>query len=216
MRNNRIGRQIEYLRKEKKITQRELCRGILQETAYYRFVKGEQYPDYMTLSRIYARRGKSVNKLEVLCDINEYELCKMQEEMESKLEHEELRSVQKLLAKYKTSSGTRKKGYKQYIKMMEGILLKEQKCNSNMVESYFYEALKMTLPIEEVEDIRTVVLDDVEIELLLSIIEEHRIQKKKIAEYEIRYFMRYIEKLRWDEEYLVNIYPKVAGVQIQI
>ena len=82
MNERKIGKLAEYLRKTKHLRMRDVYQGVCSETAYIRLETGESLPEFMTLSYIFSRMGKSVNKVSMMVGYKEYEIYCVQEKLE--------------------------------------------------------------------------------------------------------------------------------------
>lgn len=72
-----IGKIIRQLRKQKKMTQKQLAEGIISETVMSRIENGIIEPSLMELHKIFQRLGKTLEPFEIIISNREYEEWKI-------------------------------------------------------------------------------------------------------------------------------------------
>lgn len=209
-----IGKLEYNLRKKRKISVKDLCRGICNETVIYRFESNEYMPDYLMVERIFSRLGKSSNKVEGLLSKDEYQIYCIQRDIENALEKELYKEVEWLLEIYDKAIKADSLLHMQYKLKVKSILASVQGEHLKAA-SLVEQAILATVPEFSMESGEFFLLSEDEIQLILMWINEKKLQNMNIEE-EISYIMNYIEGMSLDEEILVSIYPKAMGLYIGI
>ncbi|MBQ7360508.1 MAG: helix-turn-helix transcriptional regulator [Lachnospiraceae bacterium] len=208
--NDEIIRLIEYERRKRKISIQDLVLGVCDESNVQRMERGERYQDFFVLERLIERLGISVNKLELLYDMETYNLCAIRERIEKAIIDKNYDLVEEELQAYQGVSTLGSNLHKQYILKIRAIL--EEKVAVNYVKSaeYLWEALLLTVPNFDIENIRKYRMGEEEVILLLMWLNAKRISDDfDILKYNDSILV-YIEYNFTDEEVKANVYSKAA------
>ena len=100
MAQNNIGKVIRFLREERGISIKKLCRGLCSESMLMRYETGERLPDSWMAERLLGRLGKSMNQIERMTSNEEYGNIQIQMEIGELLEKEHWKEAEHMLCQY--------------------------------------------------------------------------------------------------------------------
>lgn len=214
MTKRELGEVIAYLRKKRKVEAKALCRGICSETTLLRLEQGERVPDYMILEMILERLGKSIHKIEIIFNQNEYNVFCIQESINAALDEKEYGEVKQLLMLYENCEQIKLPLYRQFQLKVKAILSIEEKKKEEAIH-FLEEAIEITLPGFQMKDMKDYLLGETELILILMWVEQvYQVNRNETFLYSKEEVLSYIEELYTDEELLVDIYPKAARIFI--
>lgn len=145
MQERRIGKLVKYLRTAKGMRMKDVYQGICSESAYIRLENGESLPEFLTLSYLFSRLGKSANKCSMLMGYEEYEVYCMQEKIERLVTDGNYCEAEKMIEMYKEYKNANLSVHQQYIMKMQAVIMLEKR-DYKGARRYAENALKQTLP----------------------------------------------------------------------
>lgn len=208
----KMGNLINYLRKKKNIKVQKLCRGVCSNSAFARLEQGERIPDFFVLERIMERLGKSINKIELVHDGQTYEIYYLREILEKYLEEKKYEEVVNGIKYYEEMKIAEQPLHKQYINKIKAVLEEEYYKNNKESIKYLEQAIELTLPDFDIENIKEFVFGEEEFILILMWLKQNSIAGKlDILKYN-RIILEYVQYNFSDEEIFANIYGKAAWI----
>lgn len=209
MNERKIGKLAEYLRKTKHLRMKDVYQGVCTQAAYIRLETGESLPEFMTLSYIFSRMGKSVNKVSMMVGYKEYEMYCLQEELEKTILDGNFDEAGKILENYQKRKMAHLPPHQQYIlKMRAAIMLEQEKYEQ--AEKYVKSALEKTLPQFCLDTLGEYLLSEEEWTLILMQIQCRMYQGDKEAGEQCEQILSVLEKKQLDAEMQIALYPKLA------
>lgn len=218
----KFGHMLLELRKKEGITAKDLARGLLSEAELSRLENGRKEVDFIILESLFERLGKSLDKLELALDEEEYALIKLRIQIAHELERYAQETdgspmqttieadITKLLQEYRKETDQKKPIHRQYA-MMIGALLEHMKGggDGSALES-LQEARKVSLP----DGMKAaVLLSNQEIILLCMIAYlQTNVGQETEAENLLAKLEHYIDSRYQDGEERVKVYPQCAYV----
>lgn len=207
-----LGTVLKKLRKELKISQKELSRGVCSITTLSRIEADEREPDQRLFECLISRLGKDSRKWELILKEGDKKLLQKRNYMEYLLLNKEIEQLKKELEDYKNNMhvlGITKHLHEQYIDLIQGFLYEKNK-NYKMAYDKCLEGLEKTdFHIDLWAFKIDVVLSKNELRLLYLL---GRVLIKEEKEFiaQIYHFwmelLRYIIKYCTDEQYQLNFY----------
>lgn len=212
MKKEELGKIISYLRKKRNIKSQNLCKGVCSPSILTRMEKGTRFPDIFIMERLLERLGKSVNKIELLYDEQAYEIYFLRENLEQFLDNREYEEVISAVFYYEGLEIAKEPLHKQYIYKIKSILYKEYYKNQQKSIKYLEMAMKQTMPVSILEEIKEYYLGEEEMILLLMWIDrKNKIENLNILKYR-EVILNYIRYNFTDEEVLANLYGKASWI----
>lgn len=212
MTKEEMGKLINYLRKKKNIELSDLCLGVCSDTCIKRLERGERFPDFFVMERILQRMGKSVNKMELLPDEQDYEIYYLREVIENDLEKENYAEVIKEIVYYENIEVADQPLHQQYIYKIKSVLEDKYYLKTENSIEYLKKAMTLTIPNFNLEKINEFFLGEEEMTLVLMWIEK----KSRLGEIDVlehrEKILNYVRKNFSDEETLANIYGKASWI----
>lgn len=218
----KFGHMLLELRKKEGITAKDLARGLLSEAELSRLENGRKEVDFIILESLFERLGKSLDKLELALDEEEYALIRLRVKIAHELERYAQETdgspmqttieadITKLLQEYRKETDQKKPIHRQYV-MMIGALLEHMKGggDGSALES-LQAARKVSLP----DGMKTaVLLSNQEIILLCMIAYlQTNVGQETEAENLLAKLEHYIDSRYQDGEERVKVYPQCAYV----
>ncbi len=205
MKIQEIGRMLYTLRKERSISQEELCRGICSIATLSRFEKGECRPDIYIFHALLERLGRTAKDINIVLTLEEFEylvkkrnveiafLSKNYEQAEKDLIHMEEELYNKGISLQK-----------QDIYCMRGLFCLHKEQNYTKALEWIEKALK-----ETISDRKTsIYFCNSEIQLMLLYVYLNSclgIEKMELLTYLLHYVNRYVTDVRMKNTYLSKI-----------
>ena len=120
--NEELGVMIKTIRRQKKIPQRILCRGVCSSPELSRFENGLREVDSFVLSTLLERLGKTMNPFEMVVSVDEYHLILLRTVIQNALLTGRMDVVEDALEEYSTATEYTNKGlHEQYIGMIRAV-----------------------------------------------------------------------------------------------
>lgn len=166
MRERKIGKLTEYLRKKENIQMKNIYEGICSENMYIRLETGESIPDFQTLTCLFSRLGKSINKMSMILGYEDYQIYCLQEEMQNFIITEDFNMAEQALEIYRKKKVSAMPCHQQYILKTEAIILLKKNRYKEALEK-IKKAIKITLPQFCISEINSYLLSSEEWTLIL-------------------------------------------------
>ena len=176
------------------------------------YERGERFPDFFVMERILQRLGKSVNKVELLPNEQDYKLYCLREVIENNLGKKNYEEAMEGIVYYENMEIAGQPLHQQYIYKMKSVLENEYYFNIPKSIEYLKSAMVLTIPQFNIEKINEIFLGEEEMTLVLMWIEKKsRLGEIDVLEYREK-ILNYVRKNFSDEETLVNIYGKASWI----
>lgn len=117
----RIGVMVRRLRKQLKITQKSLGRGIISKAQLSRIEQEEREPGFFELCALMQRLGKSMRSFELVVSGAEYRLLCLRQTIYQNLLAGDLNEAEGNLKRYEKMSGNKKIIHRQYVMMHQAV-----------------------------------------------------------------------------------------------
>jgi len=205
----KIGKLAEYLRKTKHLRMRDVYQGVCSETAYIRLETGESLPEFMTLSYIFSRMGKSVNKVSMMVGYKEYEIYCVQEKLEKAILEGRYQDAGKILDSYQKRKTAPLPPHQQYILKMRAAIMLEQGKYAE-AQRYVECAVEKTLPQFHMDMLDEYLLSEEEWTLLLMWLQCRLYMGDKAIYKQCKKILNILEESKIDSEIKISLYPKVV------
>lgn len=209
MNERKIGKLAEYLRKTKRLRMKEVYQGVCSQTAYIRMETGESLPEFLTLSYLFSRMGKSVNKVSMMVGYQEYEVYCVQEKLEKTIIEGNFDEAEKILGNYQKRKTALLLPHQQYmLKMRAAIMLEQGKYQE--AKNYVEAALAKTCPQFSLDTLDDYLLSEEEWTLALMRLQCAMYLGEEEVCGQCMTILSSLEKRRLDAEMQIVLYPKLA------
>lgn len=204
-----IGKMIYSLRCEKKISQKNLARGILSVAELSRIENGTKEVSSLILETLLQRLGKSLDRLEYMASNEEYrEIC-LKEMVYQELACEEYEVVEALLVEYEAYEMGNNVLCQQFLMQIRAVIEFVKKKDTRQCYRKLREALELTHTEWEEEKLEEAYLCTQEIQILLAMYDmcfiEQTINTEKILK-----LVRYIDTHYTDKKERAKVYPQAV------
>ena len=204
-----IGKMIQQMRTDAKISQKELGRGLLSIAELSRLESGEKEPDSFLLTALIQRLGKSMDRFEMVVSNDEYKMILLRAFLQENMLKKDFMHVEELIEKYENFSESKKIFHQQYVKMLRSVVgyLKNKDAEQCIFE--LEQSLKMTFLEEQQKDWKELCFytQELQIMMLISYLQIVSGHFKEAVE-KLNHLTTYIENKISYEEAKVRIYPK--------
>lgn len=157
-----INISIQDLRLEKKISQKKLCNGLCSIAQLSRYETGQRFPKKIMFDTLIERLGESSKYYNYVGDYTDYIQCQYREKLiYYSMSHNDDK-IDYYLEKYKSSSDKLDLLDEQFISM---ILISKEKSPEEKIDKYM-DAIEMTIPNFEIENISNYLLSHTEISII--------------------------------------------------
>lgn len=137
---------IEEVRRNKKISQKKLAKGICSPQALSKIERGEAEVDKQTFDIILERLGKSPDALECILSQQQYEKMVIRDSVEEAIMRGEIDKVRICLEKYKKCCKMDNKIDKMFCLRLEGFFMLDCTTEYEKAKECFQKAIAITLP----------------------------------------------------------------------
>lgn len=209
MNERKIGKLAEYLRKTKHLRMKDVYQGVCSEAAYIRLETGESLPEFMTLSYIFSRMGKSVNKVSMMVGYKEYEAYCIQEELERIILKGDFDEAEKIIGNYQKRKTALLPPHQQYILKMQAAIMIEQRKYAQAQE-YVECAIEKTLPQFSLDKLDRYLLSEEEWDLVLMCLQCRMHLGDKAVSGQCTKILAALDKRQLDAEMQITLYPKLT------
>ena len=215
-----IGQILLEMRKERQVTEKQLCEGICRVSAYSNYEWRERVPDFLTLNYILERLGHGITGLTAYLCEEELDYIRWKNEAEKILRKKEWIKLNEIRKKEPKKCNTLneniKKQYSLFLKAVE-----EEEVNKNPVASasLYEQLLSLTCPFllrEKEEDYCIGKTEIFYYALYLRSLAKVQVLKQKEAGRKLEEVIQYVEKNITEEEEKVNLYPYLVCLWIQV
>lgn len=211
---------IKTMRKQQKISQSELCRGLCSVSVLSRIEKGEKQGDRMLLEALFERLGTTLLYWEKILNNNDIKLYQMQMQIEMLLEEEQLEQVEILLTQYEDFRGVNEPLHKQYKTWTQARVLQ---LKGNIKESLqkIKEAFSYTFSEfnEKQFEIKNYYLCYQELQIYFMWLQLEREYRNREITVCLEKLLQYVEERTKDEHYLSQLTPvlfyEIANIKFQ-
>lgn len=211
MRQNDIGKIIFTLRKHYNISQEMLCSGLCSDATLSRIELGERIPDKFLLDALLQRLGKSPDKLETILSERDYFLFEKRQAIEKAIFEHNFELAKEELILYEEQKECEEKLHQQYIYKIKSVLSDELEHDTKESIKYLLEAINMTLPSFNIENILEYLLSIEEIYLLLMLAQAYSNTEEEGQALQLLHnVINYLDQKYSDEEEKVKVYPKAV------
>ena len=211
MRQNDIGKIIFTLRKHYNISQEMLCSGLCSDATLSRIELGERIPDKFLLDALLQRLGKSPDKLETILSERDYFLFEKRQAIEKAIFEHNFELAKEELILYEEQKECEEKLHQQYIYKIKSVLSDELEHDTKESIKYLLEAINMTLPSFNIENILEYLLSIEEIYLLLMLAQAYSNTEEEGQALQLLHnVIDYLDQKYSDEEEKVKVYPKAV------
>ncbi len=212
MKTGGIGRLIGELRKETKISQKRLCKGLCSVQLLSKIELEERIPDMLLLEALMQRLGKSPEKLEIILSLEEYQHIEARDEIEDALRFGKLEEAEEKLNAYLKKYEYEGIMQRMYGYRMRGALAIERKEYVD-AEKYLREAVTMSVPEQNWLQLKEELLSTFELENMVLLCQawfkQERLEEAKAL---LEVLNQYVKEHITDNEELVKIQSKVASI----
>ncbi|MGN0505746.1 MAG: hypothetical protein ACI4FZ_04250 [Lachnospiraceae bacterium] len=214
-----IGKQIQILRKEHKISPKKLVRGLCSERTLNYIEEGKNLPDKLLADMLIQRLGKSPDKLELIISREIYQLERMQDLFEELLERGNSKKAEYLLERY-AERAPKKNAYRMFYCRSRAYLAFRLKDDLQEAKEWLRKALDITLPDWRSNALEKCLISTIEMENLLAyakvLLREGTNEGAVEAEQLLQLCKMYIDKHILDGEEHAKIYCKCAELLAEI
>lgn len=161
-----IGELLYRLRTEAELTLEQLSQGVCSVAQMGKIEANQLAPDYFVFDRLFARLGKSVDRLEYILPVETYELYEMRFFIQREICYGRLTEAEQKLEEFKKSRQTDKKLHRQFILQERAQIAWMKGEPTEVVLEYLNAAIAETIPVEELGN-RKLALSAEELKLLL-------------------------------------------------
>jgi transcriptional regulator with XRE-family HTH domain len=169
MDNTTIGAIIATLRYEKQYSRKKLCQGLCSTQMLIKIENDEADVDKFMLDMLLQRLGKSPDKLEVILSDEEYEKIYARDYIEELIWRNEKEQAYRLLEDYELRYAKDSNVQKMFVLRMRAYIYHFLEHDINKAESYIRDAIAVTLPGINNDNMSKYLLAGSEIENLLEL-----------------------------------------------
>ena len=210
MRQQKINEILTILRKEKRIAQHELCKGLCDQSVYSRIEYGERIPDRLLINALLQRLGKASDKLSMILNIEEYQYFLWKKQVLTCAGEQNINTLEELLNKKEAVEIIiNEKLQKQFLYTMRAIVAEHKEKNLKKSIALLEQAIELTLPELKANNIQEYLMSIEEMQVVLE--RARLLLQLECREEDLHLLLEiveYIEKNYDDYEAKVKIYPK--------
>ena len=206
-----LGTLLQLLRKEHKIKQKTLSKGICSVATLSRIEAGEREPDYLLFDALFTRMGKDSRKWEFILKENDKYLLRKRNYIEYLLQVKRWEETEREIETYTDFMEVSKNLHEQYHCMIEGILYYKRGNRKKALEKYIEALQKTNLEVDvhalQIESILS--RNELRILCLIGQVlsEEEEMSIESLYHY-WKELLQYIEKYCTDEWYRMRFHVK--------
>ena len=209
--SKKLGVILQSLRKEQKINQKTLSRGLCSSVTLSRIETGEREPDYLLFDALFTRLGKDSRKWELILKENDKYLLGIRNHIESLIQVKGWKEIEREIEIYTDFMEVSKNLHEQYRYMIEGVLYRQKGNRKKALEKYIEALQKTNLEVDfytlQIEhrlsrnELRTLCL------MGQVLLEEREIVIESLYHY-WKKLLQYIQKYCMDEWYRMKFHVK--------
>lgn len=204
---NRFGEFIANLRREKNISQEQLCDGLCAISMLSRFERGEREPEKLMQNRFLTRLGAVPENYENFLYYKDYCRWEKRQGILHNILEEDIPEAKRLLEEYRKEYKMKDALEQQFYLAMLAQIRRYEGCDKEELAGMFEEALRLTVPEIDKRSFRNRVLSLEELNLLL----EYRYCKGEDVSLQFyESLLEYIEEMERTMLALAKIYPKTV------
>ena len=212
MKTGGIGRLIGELRKEAKIPQKRLCKGLCSVQLLSKIELEERTPDMLLLEALMQRLGKSPEKLEIILSLEEYQHIEARDEIEDALRFGKIEEAEEKLNVYLEKYEHEGIMQQMYGYRMRGAITIE-KGVYEVAEEWLRKAVILSVPEESWMKLETELLSTFELENFVLLCQAwYKQGKENEAKEQLEELNRYVKMHISDDEEVVKIQSKIASL----
>lgn len=212
-----IGKMLSELRRSKHISLEKLSRGLCSTATLCRYERGERLPDILTMRTLFARLGKSVDKIGAIISQEEYEYLLLRWEALDCAEQKNEERMGQIVSTLENSVFSINENLqKQFILVLKAFDANQKNKEKTCIE-YLKNALEITLPKFSFQNFDEILLGEEELQIMLVLAEMYiKIGEWDIAGNILSESERYIDQHYDDKDHQVKVYPKTIRLYTQI
>lgn len=212
MKTGGIGRLVGELRKEAKIPQKKLCKGLCSVQLLSKIELEERTPDMLLLEVLMQRLGKSAEKLEIILSMEEYLHIMARDEIEDALRFGKLGKAEELLNTYLKKYEHEGIMQLMYGYRMRGALAIERK-EYAIAEVWLRKAVSLSILEDNWCQLKGELLSIFELENIVLLCQTwSKYGKTDEAKIQLEQLHLYVKECIVDQEELVKIQSKIASI----
>lgn len=211
VKDKQFGAFLCELRKERNVTLEVLSHGLCDVGKLSRIENGQMEADKLLRDRLLGRLGVAPENYENFLYYREYKCWKERQEIVYAILYGEIEKAESLLETYKEQNLQKNPLAQQYYLSMLAQVRRQAGAEGWELQDLFRQAVGLTMPEEEKEEIRGKLLSVEEINLLLELeyySAEHKNKEERQTWYEE--LISYEEALHLDKLAISKIYPKTV------
>ena len=202
---NKFGEFIANLRKEKQISQEQLCEGICDLSMLSRFERGEREPDKLLQNRFLTRLGVVPENYENFLYYKDFCCWESRQGILHNILEENMEEAKRLLEEYKEAYDMDNPLEQQFYLAMLAQIMRYEGCEKEELAMVFQHALELTVADIDIKGYGDRVLSLEEINLLLEHIYCNDSALKQYEE-----ILKYIERMERTVLAMAKVYPKAV------
>lgn len=202
---NRFGEYIANLRKEKQISQEQLCEGLCDLSMLSRFERGEREPDKLLQNRFLTRLGAVPENYENFLYYKDYCCWEKRQGILHNILEENMAEAKRLLEEYKNEQEMDNPLEQQFYLAMLAQIMRYEGSDKEELAVVFQQALELTVEDIDTKGYKYRVLSLEEINLLL---EQIYCSEGTLKQYEE--ILEYIERMERTALAMAKVYPKAV------
>ena len=200
------------LRKEARISQSRLCKGLCSVQLLSKIELEERTPDMLLLEALMQRLGKSPEKLEIILSLEEYHYIEARDEIEDALRFGMLDEAEEKLSIYLQKYEREGTMQIMYGYRMQGAIAIE-KGQYEEAEEWLRKATTLSAPENNWLKLKTELLSTFELENFVLLCQAwYKQGKANEAKAQLEILYQYVQEHISDEEELVKIQSKIASL----
>lgn len=143
---NTIGVVLSYYREQYGLSLAEICEGICSATTLFRMEQGFREMDSLICETLLARIGKQVVGVELLLNVEDYQLYLLRTEMNRRIEKDTYDGIEELLKSYRKLMPKKQSVHEQYCLYVEIMCMQKKGVPGEEITALIREALELTKP----------------------------------------------------------------------
>lgn len=204
-----IGELLLYLRQETHVTQEQLCQGLCSVSQIARMEKNQLEADCFLLDRLFCRMGKSVERLEYVLSIENYELYRIRQLIQESICHKDFVMAEYRLEEYQKMKSADRSLHRQYIAQERAQIAWIRGERTEEVLYFLQKAISETMPLEDALK-HGMLLSAEELKLLLFRWEVCQDSEYARDRKELEEILKYLQYQKMEAMELVKVFPYAA------
>ena len=202
----KLGHMIHEIRMKEERTIQEATRGLMSEAELSRVENGSKEIEYLVMEALFETYGKSLDKLEIVVSIDEYEILKLRDRIYEALLQRKITETEKLIRQYRDITDGEKLIHRQYLQMVEAMNDYSKTGNQQDTLKRLQAALHLTISDVKGQNIHPFHQEIYLIYMILWM--QYQCGDTEQLMDKVQKIERYICEYYTDEEEKVKIYPQ--------